>query len=154
MCHEWVEYACFVDWEKVNYFIEPFTEKKLGDLLKKTRLRPYDVLRRAEYGGERVVVERHGKPVAAIVSIDDLRRLEATDDKADVRDARVSLTQTADLVELTIVDRGRGFDPAARRGLGLLSMEERARLTGGAIAIASAPGTGTTIQLQVPVRAD
>ena len=73
---------------------------------------------------------------------------------ADVRDARVSLTQTADLVELTIVDRGRGFDPAARRGLGLLSMEERARLTGGAIAIASAPGTGTTIQLQVPVRAD
>src|SRR5438552_4166023 len=29
-----------------------------------------DVLRRAEYGGERVVVERHGKPVAAIVSTD------------------------------------------------------------------------------------
>ncbi len=37
-----------VDWEKVDYFIEPFTEKKLGDLLKKTGLRPYDVLRRAE----------------------------------------------------------------------------------------------------------
>ena len=27
-----------------------------------------DVLRRAEYGGERVIVARHGKPVAAIVS--------------------------------------------------------------------------------------
>ncbi len=37
-----------VDWEKVNYFIEPFTEKKLGALLKKAGLRPYDVLRRAE----------------------------------------------------------------------------------------------------------
>jgi arsenate reductase len=37
-----------VDWAKVNYFIEPFTEKKLASLLKKTGLRPYDVLRRAE----------------------------------------------------------------------------------------------------------
>lgn len=37
-----------VDWDKVNYFIEPFTEKKLSGLLKKTGLRPYDVLRRAE----------------------------------------------------------------------------------------------------------
>ena len=55
---------------------------------------------------------------------------------AGVRDATVSLTQTPELVELTIVDRGRGFDPnggAARRGLGLLSMEERARLVGGTL---------------------
>src|SRR3982751_4707088 len=52
-----------------------------------------DVLRRAEYGGERVLVERHGKPVAAIVSTDDLRRLEATDDKADLRDARTALAE-------------------------------------------------------------
>ncbi len=39
-----------VDWNKVNYFTEPFTEKKLTALLKKTRLRPYEVLRRAEPG--------------------------------------------------------------------------------------------------------
>src|SRR5262245_15584760 len=52
-----------------------------------------DVLRRAEYGGERVVVERHGKPVAAIVSTDDLKRLEATDDAADLRDARAALAE-------------------------------------------------------------
>jgi len=37
-----------VDWEKVNYFIEPFTESKLAGLLKKTGMRPFDVLRRAE----------------------------------------------------------------------------------------------------------
>ncbi len=37
-----------IDWTKVNYFIEPFTEKKLATLLNKTGLRPYDVLRRAE----------------------------------------------------------------------------------------------------------
>ncbi|MBK8466564.1 MAG: arsenate reductase [Chloracidobacterium sp.] len=34
--------------DKVNYFIDPFTEKKLASILKKTGLRPYDVLRRAE----------------------------------------------------------------------------------------------------------
>lgn len=37
-----------VDWDKVNYFIEPFTESKLTGLLKKTGMRPFDVLRRAE----------------------------------------------------------------------------------------------------------
>ena len=37
-----------VDWDKVNYFIEPFTEEKLTSLLNKTGMRPYDVLRRAE----------------------------------------------------------------------------------------------------------
>ena len=37
-----------IDWKKVNYFIEPFTEAKLSALLKKAGLKPYDVLRRAE----------------------------------------------------------------------------------------------------------
>ncbi len=37
-----------IGYDKVNYFIEPFTEKKLTALLKKTGMRPYDVLRRSE----------------------------------------------------------------------------------------------------------
>lgn len=37
-----------IDWKKVNYFIEPFTEKKLTELLKKTGMKPFDLLRRAE----------------------------------------------------------------------------------------------------------
>jgi signal transduction histidine kinase len=68
----------------------------------------------------------------------------------------VSLTQTDDRVELTIVDRGRGFDQdgeAARRGLGLLSLEERARLVGGILKITSAPDRGTALHVQVPTRA-
>jgi arsenate reductase len=39
-----------IGYDKVNYFIEPFTEKKLTGLLKKTGLRPYEALRRAEAG--------------------------------------------------------------------------------------------------------
>jgi len=75
---------------------------------------------------------------------------------AGVRDASVSLTQSLDLIELTIVDCGRGFDQdgeATRRGLGLLSLEERARLVGGICKVTSAPDRGTAIHVQVPIRA-
>jgi prevent-host-death family protein len=71
-----------------------------------------DVLRRAEYGGERVIVERHGKPVAAIVSTDDLRHLEAAEDAADLRDARLTLTEAAQegTVSVDTVLRKYGLD--------------------------------------------
>jgi prevent-host-death family protein len=36
-----------------------------------------DLLNRVAYAGERVVILRRGKPVAAIVSMEDLQRLEA-----------------------------------------------------------------------------
>jgi arsenate reductase (glutaredoxin) len=37
-----------IDYDKVNYFIEPLTEEKLCELLKKAGLMPFDVLRKAE----------------------------------------------------------------------------------------------------------
>ena len=37
-----------IDFEKVNYYIEPLTEKKLADLIAKTGLRPFDVVRKKE----------------------------------------------------------------------------------------------------------
>jgi len=56
-----------VDWDKVNYFIEPFDEKKLTALLKKTGLRPYDVLRRAEpeFKGLGITADSHDTDVIA-----------------------------------------------------------------------------------------
>lgn len=56
-----------VDWKKVNYFIEPFTEKKLTQLLKKTGLKPYEVLRRAEpdFKGLGITAETPNKEVIA-----------------------------------------------------------------------------------------
>ncbi|GAB2806915.1 type II toxin-antitoxin system Phd/YefM family antitoxin [Streptomyces chlorus] len=35
-----------------------------------------DLINRVVYGGERVVVTRHGKPLVALVSAEDLRRLD------------------------------------------------------------------------------
>lgn len=35
-----------VDFEKVNYYIEPFSKKKLGELLKKMKMKPSELLRK------------------------------------------------------------------------------------------------------------
>jgi arsenate reductase (glutaredoxin) len=37
-----------IDYDKVNYFIEPLTEDKLRDLLKKANLKPFEILRKGE----------------------------------------------------------------------------------------------------------
>jgi prevent-host-death family protein len=44
-----------------------------------------DLVNRVVYGGERVVVTRHGKPIVALVSADDLERLEEADRPRVVR---------------------------------------------------------------------
>lgn len=55
---------------------------------------------------------------------------------------------------LTIRDNGLGFAPQQDRkanSFGLLGMEERAYLLGGAIDIASEPGAGTEIEITIPM---
>ncbi|MFI9770541.1 type II toxin-antitoxin system Phd/YefM family antitoxin [Streptomyces sp. NPDC052415] len=42
-----------------------------------------DLINRVVYGGERVVVTRHGKPLVALVSAADLERLAALDGPAE-----------------------------------------------------------------------
>jgi signal transduction histidine kinase len=57
-------------------------------------------------------------------------------------------------LNLAIHDRGPGFDRHAvrgRGGLGLVSMEERARLIGANFQIATAPGEGVSIKLSAPL---
>ncbi|MDF3291816.1 type II toxin-antitoxin system Phd/YefM family antitoxin [Streptomyces silvisoli] len=41
-----------------------------------------ELINRVVYGGERVVVTRHGKPLVALVSAADLRRLEEGDEQS------------------------------------------------------------------------
>ncbi|MET9446795.1 type II toxin-antitoxin system Phd/YefM family antitoxin [Streptomyces cinerochromogenes] len=42
-----------------------------------------DLINRVVYGGERVVVTRHGKPLVALVSAADLERLDALEAPAE-----------------------------------------------------------------------
>lgn len=46
-----------------------------------------DTLNRASYAKDRIVVQRNGQPVAAIIPMDDLDALEALEDVADARAA-------------------------------------------------------------------
>ena len=46
-----------------------------------------DAINRVSYGGERVVFARRGKPVAALVSPEDLALLQRIEDAEDIRAA-------------------------------------------------------------------
>ena len=50
-----------------------------------------DTLNRVAFGRERVVLHRRGKEVAAVVPIEDLKLLEAIEDRIDLEDAREAL---------------------------------------------------------------
>lgn len=50
-----------------------------------------ELVNRAAYRHERVLLTRHGKPIAAIISKDDLEYLEALEDKEDLEAARAAL---------------------------------------------------------------
>jgi signal transduction histidine kinase len=69
----------------------------------------------------------------------------------------VELTFKPGTVRLVLTDDGCGFRPPQNLGalpeagkLGLIGMQERAQLVGGALQINSRPGAGTTVLLEVP----
>jgi signal transduction histidine kinase len=69
--------------------------------------------------------------------------------------AHVALNATADTLHLTVRDDGAGFDTTridGAAGLGLLSMRERTRLLNGSLTVVSAPGHGTCVSLELPLR--
>lgn len=55
-----------------------------------------DFMTRVAYSGERLVIERHGKPMMALVSMDDLRRLEALERNQDAYTRRMAALALAD----------------------------------------------------------
>lgn len=67
------------------------------------------------------------------------------------KNARVSVTRSADRIVVKVEDDGRGFGPSRTRGMGLLGMEERVRRLNGVLFIRSAPGQGTTLTAELPV---
>ncbi|GCB50555.1 GAF domain-containing sensor histidine kinase [Streptomyces sp. NL15-2K] len=66
----------------------------------------------------------------------------------------VTLDRRGSGAVLRVTDDGSGFDPQgirrAGRHLGLVSMRDRASGAGGALTVESAPGKGTTIEMEVP----
>ncbi len=52
-----------------------------------------DLLNRVAYRGERIVLHRRGKDVAAIVSVEDLELLERLEDERDLKAAKAALRE-------------------------------------------------------------
>ena len=68
--------------------------------------------------------------------------------------AEVRLFRRGDDAEITITDDGRGFDvndPERRKGLGLVSITERAKIAGGRISIETGVNQGTRVHATIPV---
>jgi signal transduction histidine kinase len=73
---------------------------------------------------------------------------------ADAETVFVRLTGMDSIIELSIVDKGDGFDlekVRTSRGLGLISMEERTRMIDGEFSITSKEGEGTSVLVRVPL---
>jgi signal transduction histidine kinase len=78
---------------------------------------------------------------------------------AQATQARVDLDFGSTEVSLSIKDNGKGFVSAEQPGpqdghFGLMGMSERAKRLGGNLTITSSAGTGTTIQITVPVKSE
>jgi signal transduction histidine kinase/ABC-type uncharacterized transport system substrate-binding protein len=70
-------------------------------------------------------------------------------------EAEVDLRMAGGRLEISVRDEGRGFslsDLGQNGGIGIRSMEQRARLLGGKFEIHSEPGKGTTLEAWVPFK--
>lgn len=56
-----------------------------------------DTLNRVAYRGERILLERHGKAVAALVSVEDLALLEDLEDRADLEAVRLARQEPGEI---------------------------------------------------------
>ena len=71
---------------------------------------------------------------------------------ADVENASVTIREFETVVRVMVEDKGKGFDPLlVTCGVGLFSMDERARAVKGKLQIKSEIGKGTKVILEVPI---
>src|SRR5262249_48040928 len=116
----------------------------------------------AEFGeltGVRVAFDSAGSfaPVSNSVALSVYRvaqeALQNVLKHAHVDQAHVGLYIDETTLRLTVSDAGTGIDTLgpASRGLGIVSIKERARMVGGTLTIESSPHRGTKLTLTVPI---
>jgi prevent-host-death family protein len=77
------------------------------------------VINRVAFGGERIVLERRGKPLAAMIPMEELRLLERLiaeeEDRIDLSRVRESMAEAGPNVPLDTVMKELGIREANRR---------------------------------------
>jgi len=61
--------------------------------LTQARARLSESVNRVSYRGERIVIQKHGRPVAALVSVEDLALIRELEDRIDLEAARKALAE-------------------------------------------------------------
>lgn len=82
--------------------------------------------------------------------------LRNTATHAHAKHVRAAVTREDDVIEMSIIDDGCGFDmnaPRPHAGLGLVSIAERVGMLGGTSRVTAHPGDGTQINIRLPARA-
>jgi prevent-host-death family protein len=62
-----------------------------------------DIINRVKYGGERIVIERHGEAIVAIIGLEDLKYLEALEDAVASEQLRLAVAQNDGFTTLDAV---------------------------------------------------
>ncbi len=62
-----------------------------------------ELISRVEYGKERILIERHGKAVVAVIGLEDLKRLEALEDAIDSAQLRQAIAENEGFTALETV---------------------------------------------------
>jgi CheY-like chemotaxis protein len=76
---------------------------------------------------------------------------------AGVKNARIAIARSNGNLDITVSDEGIGLDPeilnslSPKRGIGLLTLRERARYIGGSLTIEGVPGQGSRCTLTIPI---
>jgi signal transduction histidine kinase len=98
-------------------------------------------------------IGRYPQQVESAVYFCTLEALNNVAKYAKASRVTLSLAQTDGHLTFSVVDDGRGFDPAATGyGTGLQGMADRLDAIGGTLEVRSAPADGTTVTGRVPVR--
>jgi prevent-host-death family protein len=74
------------------------------------RLQFAEVVNKVAFGGERVVLHRHGKDVAALVPMEDLQLLQQLENRMDLELARAALAEKAPRIPWKKLKRELGLD--------------------------------------------
>lgn len=75
----------------------------------KARIDFAEMINLVAYRGERVVLDRHGKPIAAIIPIDDLTFLEEIEERMDVEAAKRALAESNERIPYETVRQELGL---------------------------------------------
>ncbi len=97
-------------------------------------------------------IGRYPQDIEAAVYFCSLEALQNIQKYAGASQASVRLAQSGGVLTVAVEDDGRGFDlSTAKKGAGLQNMEDRLDALGGTVEIISAPGSGATVTVRLPI---